>query len=51
MPPSFSAETHRRITFGLGDDMREFVAEPINEVLLLQEPAVTLPVSFVNAES
>src|SRR5580698_4577999 len=30
-------KTHCRIAFGLGDDMREFVTQPIDEILLLHD--------------
>jgi hypothetical protein len=32
-------QAHRRIAFGLRDDMCELVAEPVNQVLLLQDCA------------
>lgn len=32
-------EAHRRIALGLGDDMRELVAESVNKFLLLQDSA------------
>lgn len=35
----WSGEAHRRIALGLGDDMRELVAESVDKFLLLQDSA------------